>query len=491
MNKSKAERSSGRTILLVDDDAEYVETMRLLLEHEGHQVLSAFNGTQALTLLHQKPVDLMLLDYFMPDMTGEEVVARVRQSNPFVQVILQTGYASEKPRREMLRRLDIQGYYDKGEGAEKFLMWTDVGLRAAATVQFLNTNRQGLHYILDATPNLHRIRPLEDLLREILHQMMRLMGLPEFALATLLQGAEAPSLPAGFLAMLEDDAELLIRASVGRFELQRRVEDVLNPAQANALRQALQLGQIELAENAALIPLRVGGLSLGIVDVEWHGRPASGGELLQIFANQAAVAIQNIQLYEMATLDPLTGVYVRRFFEQWLLRELRTAFRTRQPLALLMIDMDGLKQINDTAGHLTGDLALSELGGVLRRAVRTSDIIGRYGGDEFAVILPQTPREGAEQVGQRILELMRDKRVQGPQGALPLTGSVGLGALQVPDFGGAKFPGRVSQAYFQMISEALLLRADESLYQAKREGGNRLGACGLATWPLPEVSPGC
>jgi diguanylate cyclase (GGDEF)-like protein len=293
----------------------------------------------------------------------------------------------------------------------------------------------------------------------------------------------------GFLTMLEDDAELFVRANLGRFNLSGHVSSCLEPERVKQLSEALQAGEVRRLEAAAVIPLRVGGLSLGVVYVEWQGGQAPDGELLQIFANQAAVAIQNVQLYAMATLDPLTGVYVRGFFEQWLLREVRSAFRKPQPISMLMVDMDGLKHINDTFGHLTGDQALAEVGGVLRRAVRTSDIVGRYGGDEFAVILPQTPPEGAERVGQRVLELMSGKSVSVTPRPIPLTASVGLGTLATPSFEGRDIPYPISQSYFQMVAQTLLLRADEALYQAKHEGGCRLCQTGAADWPAPTAVP--
>src|SRR5207237_9500123 len=142
----------------------------VLLEREGHTVPTATNGAEALAILPQQKVDLLLLDYFMPGMTGEQVVAEVRKFDPFVQVILQTGYASEQPPRELLHRLNIQGYYDKSEGPDRLLLWTDVGLKAAYTVQLLHKSRQGLRYILDVTPELHRIQQLHDLLQGILLQ---------------------------------------------------------------------------------------------------------------------------------------------------------------------------------------------------------------------------------------------------------------------------------------------------------------------------------
>jgi signal transduction histidine kinase len=120
----------GRTVLVVDDQVDTLESVRLLLEREGHRVLTAASGAEALEVLGVERVHVALVDYLMPRMTGEELVGRIRVLDPSVQVILQTGYSGEKPPREMMRRLDIQGYHDKAEGPEKLLLWVDVALKA-------------------------------------------------------------------------------------------------------------------------------------------------------------------------------------------------------------------------------------------------------------------------------------------------------------------------------------------------------------------------
>ena len=161
---------SGCTILLVDDDEAYRQATSRLLESEGHEVVLAESGPEALEVLRKRNIDLLLLDFNMPGMTGEEVVAELRCFDPLVQVILQTGYVNEQPPREMLKRLDIQGYYDKGEGPDRLLLWTDAGLKAAHAVQRLERGRRGLQAMLEGTPALHRIQPLPDLLDDILMQ---------------------------------------------------------------------------------------------------------------------------------------------------------------------------------------------------------------------------------------------------------------------------------------------------------------------------------
>jgi diguanylate cyclase (GGDEF)-like protein len=213
-------------------------------------------------------------------------------------------------------------------------------------------------------------------------------------------------------------------------------------------------------------------------------------ELLLVYANQATVAVQNMVLYEMAALDPLTGVHARRFFENWMRREIRTAFRSHLPVSLLMLDMDGLKEINDQAGHLAGDQALSMVGKVLRVATRENDVVGRYGGDEFAVVLPQTDADGTRSVGERLLELLRERSVVLPNGPRMLSGSVGVATLPPHHFGTEGFDRPILASYFQAMSEALIERADSALYVAKASGKNRLCFSEPLLWAVPTLHCG-
>lgn len=147
---SKTGDPSGYTVLVVDDSQEYLDATRSLLEREGHRVLCANRGAEAIATLKRQEVDLMLLDYYMPGMTGEEVLNRVREFDKDLQIILQTGYASEKPPRELLKKLDIQGYHDKSEGPDKLLLWTDVGLKAAHTIKLIKRCREEIHNALNS-----------------------------------------------------------------------------------------------------------------------------------------------------------------------------------------------------------------------------------------------------------------------------------------------------------------------------------------------------
>jgi signal transduction histidine kinase len=128
--KRTVEDASGYTILVVDDQEETLASVQRLLEREGHRVLLAESGQRALELFGQHEVHLLLVDYFMPRMTGEELIAEIRKIDSQVQIVLQTGYSGEKPPREMLQKLDIQGYHDKSEGPDKLLLWVEVAIKS-------------------------------------------------------------------------------------------------------------------------------------------------------------------------------------------------------------------------------------------------------------------------------------------------------------------------------------------------------------------------
>jgi signal transduction histidine kinase len=130
MPRRSQRADSGYTILVVDDQTDTLESVRKLLEHEGHRIRTAESGAEALEIVQHCEVDVIIVDYFMPRMTGAAFVEKVRLLDPYVQIILQTGYAGEKPPRSMLAELDIQGYHDKTDDPERLLLWVDVALKA-------------------------------------------------------------------------------------------------------------------------------------------------------------------------------------------------------------------------------------------------------------------------------------------------------------------------------------------------------------------------
>src|SRR5260221_7084791 len=200
--------------------------------------------------------------------------------------------------------------------------------------------------------------------------------------------------------------------------------------------------------------------------------PVDGADVfarrLQLAASAAehiAVAIANLNLREslrvQAVRDPLTGLYNRRYMQEFLDRELHLARRKRRPLAVLMLDLDHFKRYNDTFGHAAGDQALAELGETLLRCVRAEDVVCRYGGEEFALILPECSLHQATLRAEEICQRLRQPCTPpSSQATRALTVSISVAAFE-------ETTDRV---------DLLLKFADDALYQAKRAGRNRVVA---------------
>jgi diguanylate cyclase (GGDEF)-like protein len=330
-----------------------------------------------------------------------------------------------------------------------------------------------LRYILDVTPDMQRVQPLDDLYPRILSHALGMLDSPH----RTRDGDSTLPPPSRFgLLATVDGAQVVVRATADEGAMRKPIDQVLDVEGLGRIDSALEHERVEVGERSAVLPLRVGEVTLAVLYLESSGEWLPDVELLSTLANQASAAIRSMQLYEMAALDPLTGAHTRRFLDDWLVREAKAAFRASAPLSLLMVDMDGMKGINDRSGHLAGDRALATVGKALREAIRPTDLVGRYGGDEFVVLLPGTGTRAAERVGQRLIALLAE---QPREPALRI--SVGSSTL-TPHKAQAMEPPGASVEYFQRNVEALLKHADEALYRAKRQGGMRLCSGRAAGW---------
>ena len=180
--------------------------------------------------------------------------------------------------------------------------------------------------------------------------------------------------------------------------------------------------------------------------------------LVSLFADQAAIATRNAQLYQeiqhIASHDVLTGLYNRRYMEDALMREFARATRRKEPLSIIMMDMDGLKKFNDTYGHDLGDLALKTFGNQIKLMARAEDIACRYGGDEFLVILYNTDMKNASRRVAEWHRKMDEVRIPYQDTHLHITFSAGI----------ATYPTQGK------TSEEVIKAADKALYRKKRTG---------------------
>jgi diguanylate cyclase (GGDEF)-like protein len=209
-------------------------------------------------------------------------------------------------------------------------------------------------------------------------------------------------------------------------------------------------------------PIMHKGILLGILYMEnnltTNAFTPERMELLRIFASQAAISLENARLFELATTDGLTKLYVHRYFQLLLDQEFQRSHRYNKRFALLMIDIDNFKKFNDTYGHQLGDEVLRSVARTIRKTSRDCDTAARYGGEEMAIILPETNARDAMAAAERIRAAVASTEVPHLEEKLRVTISIGV----------AEFPTHAQG------KKDLIRRADEAMYDAKRTGKNRV-----------------
>ncbi|MDK9694848.1 MAG: PleD family two-component system response regulator [Siculibacillus sp.] len=452
---------TGR-VLVVDDIPANVKLLEARLTAEYFDVMTALSGEEALAACLQKAPDIVLLDVMMPGMDGFEVCRRLKADSRTVHVPV-----------IMVTALDQIADRIKGleAGADDFL-----------------TKPVNDTALITRVKSLIRLKMLTDELR-MRSNVGRDMGL-EDAFDPLLFSQElrgnvlvvddrrssSERLAAALgnrhaLTIEPDPQQALFRATEGDWDL---VIVSLDLANFDALRLVSQLRSLDRTRMLPIL-LLVGeddrvrlarGLDMGVND--YLQRPVERQELCarvktQIRRKRYADSLRDCvqQTMEMAITDGLTGLYNRRFMQTHLDQTLEQALRLERSLAVLICDMDHFKSVNDTYGHDAGDAVLKELAERMRGSVRGVDLVCRYGGEEFVVILPDTELDTAGIVAERIRSRVAAEPFLLPDGrTLERTVSVGIGALQAPTD----------------TVETILKRADAALYTAKSSGRNRVVA---------------
>ena len=229
-----------------------------------------------------------------------------------------------------------------------------------------------------------------------------------------------------------------------------------------AASDALGLAEPEDGDLAALrFPMTVAGTSVGVIGVP-PGRPLTEEQRGMLVAAAAllAVSIKNAELFrevhENSVRDALTGCFRRKHALEVMDVELKRARRSQLPLSLIMFDLDHFKEINDRHGHLCGDAVLAAVGLRMNAVLRISDVKCRYGGEEFLVLLPDTPLAGARHVADTLRRELAEHPIEWEGGQISTTASFGVTAIH---------PGEEQ-------TTAIIARADAALYRAKQEGRN-------------------
>jgi diguanylate cyclase (GGDEF)-like protein len=343
-----------------------------------------------------------------------------------------------------------------------------VKTHATATRETPNTDlHQGLQALFYTTAELQFSKPLPTLLKAILRGLKTGAGLHHAIIFTLEEGLDRLQ---ALSALGVSDKKLETLSLAVRPEEERELLqlDLFSPLSPISSAQERLVGCVEENlgwKNVSLVPLEIRDRLVGTLAFESADVPDEMREIIVLFARQAAFVIENARLFQqvenMALRDTLTGLYNRRYLQQILEYEVNRARRYNQPLSVLFIDLDHFKQINDKHGHAMGDKILRQVAGRLSQLFRTTDVLGRYAGDEFVAVLPSTPTSGVEILAERVVAALRDFEFMVRGQSVRASVSIGYHTFTGEDGVGAA---------------TLIDRADKAMYTAKSNGRGRVQA---------------
>jgi len=450
-------------VLVVDDVPANAKLLEARLTAEYFDVVTASGGPEALAICERAQCDIVLLDVMMPGMDGLEVCRRLK-SGPkthHIPVVMVT--ALDQP-SDRVRGLEA--------GADDFLTKPVSDIALVARVR-----------------SLTRLKLVTDELR------MRAATSKEIGIHDPLRASLTDSGRNGRILVIDDrrsSSERIAKVLAG----EHKVDVEANPQEAlfhaaegdydllivslglenfDALRLCSQVRSLERTRNVPILVVvevednarLLRGLEIGVND--YLVRPIDPNELLARVRTQirkrryGARLRDNVQMsMELAITDPLTGLYNRRYMESHVTSLVEQALARGKPLALLVVDIDYFKAVNDVHGHDAGDDVLREFATRVKKSIRGIDLACRYGGEEFVIVMPETDMAVAAIVAERIRRRIAGEpfSIRSGAAALDVTISVGIAAL----------------AGVADTAAQVLKRADQALYRAKRDGRNRVVA---------------
>jgi two-component system, cell cycle response regulator len=463
----------GFRILVVDDTSIVRRAVQRILVDQGHQVFTAASGEEAFELCLTESFDLLVSDVTMEALSGVQL-CRLLRSDPAtadMPIILLT--AADDPRSRFWgRRAGADEYIAKEAMAQALVPAVDrlLAQRPSERAERPGARRgaadpmRRLAEVLDAhlfdALIVAEMQELLDCLEDRREFARRVAGLLDevarFGYLTLRLGG-----PAGPTCLVrardgwpeEPTPEALAALGV---DAERTDVDLWTEGPALAPNQPVHPG------DRALFPIEARGERMGEL-VAFGGTRRLAADDRRTFAlvsESLSVLVHSLFLMEethrLARTDPLTGLANRRTLTERLEHELRVSQRSGQPLTVALCDVDHFKRINDSFGHNVGDAALRQIGCLLEDAVRSVDLVGRWGGEEFLVVLPGATGALGTTVAERLRAAVEASRF--PNGVPDLvTVSVGVACLAGDE-----------------PAHALLERADQALYEAKEQGRNRV-----------------
>lgn len=464
-------------ILIVDNEIEICRLFKDFFDFIGYDSEYETDGEKAIDRLPSLEYDLLFVDLKLDTISGLEVLKKSKVTHPLSEVIVVTGFGSEET---VLRTYQ----YGASSFIQKPISFSDIRIQTEEALARNRFNRK--------TALLRENLADDDALHRHLETLIKLDRLSVFLNLTIDIEMLADSILRGMADMVAGDYysffffdkiknEIVIYSqkplsrNVCRYvekEIIERFERLTNSEIGEAYKVRMSLASTTTEESRDLsgfsslyIPMMIENSIRGPIGVSLEQNTLSdeAKDVLHLVANRVSHVLTNATLHRdtklLALTDGLTGLLNHRAFYDRLKQEFERYRRYGSNLSIIIADSDDLKKYNDTFGHPVGDEILRKIGEILRETSRETDVLARYGGDEFVILLPQTNAENTMNMAQRMKMKIENHEfsIQGKH----FTTSISMGISTVP------------QEYIE-TPQALFESADRALYQAKRAGKNRI-----------------
>lgn len=449
-------------ILVVEDDRFFRQMYVDLLKEEGYEVDTVASGVEGLKRLEEHEYHLVITDLVMPGMSGIEVLSRVKQKAPNVDVILVTGHANLESAIYALKN-GARDYILKPFNHDEFKHTVALCFEQRRLINE-NYELKELLNLFQVGQNIANCIDLERLSAVVVDAFCKEVGVSR-AIGLFPEKSE----PYALKEMRGFDPEI---ATVLAEKAIARCGDAAETATGFRRLDGSHFSSDDLLvktgiNGALVVYIRQRSVLQGILLlVNDPGKPFPAvfkHKSIQFLLEQTSLAFDNALRYssarDMLYVDELTGLFNYRYLDISLDRELKRADRFGSVVSMIFIDMDHFKGVNDTHGHLFGSQVLHEVGQLLKKSVREVDVIIRYGGDEFTIILVETGEKGAATVAERIRRSIEDHHFLASEGLdVRLTASLGYACYPID-----------TQSKMELLE-----LADKAMYRGKEEGKNRV-----------------
>jgi len=443
-------------ILIVEDDHFFREMYTALLQAEGYQADSASCGSEAFDLLSKNSYDLVITDLVMPDYSGMEILSRVKESDPGIDVIMVTGNANLESAIFALKH-GARDYLIKPVNHDEFRHSVSQCMQQRRLLDE-NEELKSMLNLFQSSQAIAGCLETDRVYHLVFEAVTREMGLGRaFGLFRVDEGFEIKNCK----GITENVAQQFVAAVLAR---------ITKHQEQGRLSVKIQLAGVDSSAShiteAHLVFVRNKEALLGvIVAFNEPGQPLPDIQPVQknirFLLEQSSRAFQNAENYstakDMIFIDDLSGLFNHRYLEVALDRELKRVERYASHLAILFLDLDFFKQVNDTHGHLVGSKVLREMADLLKKSTREVDVVIRYGGDEYTIILVETGAETAGFVAERIRSQVEAHAFLASEGYdIRITCSIGYACCPEDS----------------MSKQELLDMADQAMYGGKAGGKN-------------------